>query len=95
MNMMDYIKPELVIVAVGLYFVGLALKKSQLKDKLIPALLGAVGIALSCLYVCATSDLSTGQNVMLALFTGITQGILCAGASVYVNQLIKQGKKEE
>ena len=33
---------------------------------------------------------------LLAVFTGITQGVLCAGATVYVNQIVKQaGKKDE
>lgn len=31
----------------------------------------------------------------MALFTAITQGIIVAGLSTYVNQLIKQSGKEE
>lgn len=35
------------------------------------------------------------QDIALAAFTTIVQGILVAGLSTYVNQLIKQkGKKE-
>lgn len=36
-----------------------------------------------------------GWNVLAVLFAGITQGILVAGASVYVNQLVKQSKGKE
>ena len=31
----------------------------------------------------------------MAIFVAITQGILAAGLSTYVNQLIKQANKEE
>ena len=95
MNIMDYIKPELIVLAIALYFIGMGLKKSQVKDKWIPYILGAVGVTLAFVYVIATSDLSTAQGVLLAVFGGVTQGILCAGMSVYVNQLIKQGSKGE
>lgn len=96
MNIMDYIKPELLILAVICYIIGAVCKRVQLvPDKLIPLVLGAVGVVLACLWVGATSDMSTSQNVMMAIFTGVTQGILCAGASVYVNQLIKQSGKKE
>lgn len=96
MNITEYIKPELIVLAVALYFVGMGMKKSAvIADKWIPFILGAAGIVAALLWVCATSDLSTAQGVMLAIFTAITQGVICAGVSVYVNQLIKQGKKGE
>ena len=40
-------------------------------------------------------QISTYQEVLIAIFTAIVQGILVAGASVYINQLIKQNNKEE
>ena len=41
---MNYVKPELIVVAVVLYFCGIGLKQSQaVKDKYIPAILGAGG----------------------------------------------------
>lgn len=39
----------------------------------------------------ATLEVYTWQSVLLGLFTAIVQGVLCAGASVYVNQMVKQG----
>ncbi len=92
---LEFIKPELVVLAVVLYLVGIALKKSAVKDKFIPLILGIVSVILATLYIVPTSDLSTPQNVALAVFRAITQGVLCAGLSVYVNQLIKQTKKNE
>jgi hypothetical protein len=95
-QIMNYVKPELIVVAVVLYFLGLGIKQSQtIKDKYIPLTNGAVGIILCGIYVLATSDCKTGQEIAMAVFTAITQGILVAGLSTYVNQIIKQTGKTE
>lgn len=40
-QIMNYVKPELIVVAIVLYFCGMALKQTQVvKDKYIPMLLG-------------------------------------------------------
>ena len=42
--LVNYIKPELLITAVALYFMGIALKEAQaVKDKYIPLILGRCG----------------------------------------------------
>lgn len=93
---LDYVKPELVVLAVVLYLIGLALKKAQaVKDKLIPLILGLVGILLALIWVLATSYLDGVQQIMLAVFTAIVQGVLVAGLSTYANQIVKQASKEE
>ena len=93
-QIMNYVKPELIVVAVVLYFVGAGLKKSEaVADKYIPIILGGVGVALSAIYVLATCPLGTGQEIAMAVFTAIVQGILVAGLSTYVNQIIKQAHK--
>lgn len=95
-QIMNYIKPELIVVAVVLYFVGMGLKHAQaVKDKYIPAILGAGGIFLATIYVIATCPLGTTQEIAMAVFTAIVQGILVAGLSTYANQIVKQGKKIE
>ena len=91
----EFIKPELLILVPVLYLIGAGLKKSAVRDKLIPALLGGIGIALSLIWVLATSDLVSWRDVLLAGFSAVTQGVLAAGASVYCNQLIRQSEKEE
>lgn len=94
-QIINYVKPELVVVAVVLYFLGTAIKKSEsIKDKYIPILLGVAGILICGIYVVATCSLSGTQDIAMALFTAIVQGILVAGLSTYVNQLIKQLNKE-
>ena len=95
-QILNYVKPELVVVAIVLYFVGMGLKQSQtVADKYIPIILGVIGIVICGIYVSATCSLSGVQNVAMAVFTAIVQGILVAGLSTYVNQIIKQVNKEE
>lgn len=93
-QIMNYVKPELIVVAVVLYFIGIGLKKSEtVADKYIPLIIGAAGIVLCAIWVLATCPIDTGQNIAMAVFTAIIQGILVAGLSTYVNQLIKQSQK--
>ena len=95
-QIMNYVKPELIVVAIVLYFCGMALKQTQMvKDKYIPMLLGAGGIVLCGIWVLATSPLGNGQEIAMAVFTAIVQGILMARLSNYVNQIIKQANKNE
>jgi hypothetical protein len=89
----DFIKPELLILIPVLLFVGAAIKRSNIKDALIPLVLGAVGVFFSGLYVFATAPVNGAQDVATAIFTAFTQGVLCAGASVYANQIYKQAAK--
>ena len=95
MDVMNIIKPELLILVPVLYTIGLGIKKSNVTDKYIPLILGVVSIFLSILWVISTSDINNWQDVVYAVFVSITQGILTAGASVYVNQLYIQSKKNE
>lgn len=92
----EYIKPELLVVAIVLYFIGMGIKNTELiKGKYIPVILGTLGVIISAIYIIATSQINGYQEVLTVIFTAIVQGILVAGASVYVNQVIKQTKKEE
>ena len=93
MEYQEYIKTELLVLVPVLYIIGLGLKKSKLKDKWIPLVLGITGVALSAVWVIATSQITNVQEVAAALFTSITQGILAAGASVYANQIYVQARK--
>lgn len=95
-QIMNYVKPELIVVAVVLYFIGMGLKQAGVvKDKYIPLILGGVGVVLCAIWVIATSAIGNGQDIAMAVFTAIVQGILVAGLSTYVNQIIKQAQKTE
>lgn len=50
-QIMNYVKPELIIVAIVLYFLGMGLKQAQaVKDKYIPLILGGVSIVLCAVW---------------------------------------------
>ena len=95
MNFEEFIKPELLILIPVLYIVGIGLKKSKLSDNIIPLVLGGISIVLSAAWVIATGNISTLKDVAYAMFVSVTQGILSAGASVYINQICVQSKKKE
>ena len=87
-----FIRPELLVLVPVLYFIGMGLKRARfVPDRWIPVLLGIAGILLATLWLCAGGE----RDVLPTAFAAITQGILCAGASVYINQIIKQGGKAD
>mgnify|MGYP004464404729 CR=1 FL=1 len=95
-QIINYVKPELIVAAIVLYFIGMAIKQSEtIADKYIPSILGIVGIVICGIYVIATCSLSDVQNIAMAVFTAIVQGVLVAGLSTYVNQVFKQLSKKE
>lgn len=91
----EFIKPEFVLLIPVLYIIGAGLKVMIVPDKWIPLILGCTGILICAIYVLATTAIDGWQSILLGIFTAIVQGILCAGASVYFNQVIKQAKKDE
>lgn len=95
-HLINYVRPELIIVAVVLYFLGIWLKRAAFfKDKYIPLALGLIGIAICGIWILAMTSFSNSQDIAIAVFTAIVQGILVAGLSTYANQFIKQLKKDE
>ena len=90
MDFTSYIEPELYITVPVLYIWGMMLKKSVISDKWIPIILGVMGIMLVTVYK-ITAYLPTDiMGVASLVFAGVTQGILCASASVYANNVLKQ-----
>jgi hypothetical protein len=95
-SIMSYVKPELIVVAVVLYIIGVGIKKMDvIKDKYIPCILGVLGILLCAIWVMSNTSIGTVPEMLMAVFTSIVQGVLVAGLSVYGNQLIKQIKSSE
>lgn len=94
--LMNYIKPELIIVSIALYFIGVWIKGTEyIQDKWIPVILGIVSIIICAIWVLANTPIGTWQELLMAIFTSIIQGIMVAALSTYVNQLIKQHNKIE
>lgn len=95
-NILEFIKPELLMLVPALYFIGIALKMAvSVADKYIPLVLGGLGMVLALLWVLGAVSVSlTMQGWLMAAFTAIVQGWLAAGMSVYANQLLKQMSKK-
>ncbi len=91
----QYIDNELYILVPVLYALGAAVKKSEVKDKWIPLILGLMGILLATAYKCGVYGPKNISEFVMLFYSGITQGILCAASSVYANNIIKQMKKDE
>ena len=63
---------------------------------LVPLMFGlGAGMFLAAMYVMATAQLDGWQSVVMAVFTAIVQGGLCALASVGVHQVYKQAKEKK
>lgn len=88
-QMFEYVKTELIVLIPVLFFIGEGIKSSQIKNKFIPFILMAIGIVLSGLWVFGTTAVSGSQDVALAVFTSIVQGIIVAGMSTYIKELSK------
>lgn len=91
----EMIQPELLVLVPVLYLLGEGIKRSEIKDKYIPFILGGTGIVVAFLWLIANMSAFDWKAIIAAVFMAFTQGILCAGASVYINQLVKQTGKEE
>ena len=95
-DLMEYIRPELYILIIVSYLIGIVFKKSSVKDSLIPLYLSFTSVILATIYLLGITSVSSYQDIMMCIFSGVTQGILCAAVSVYINQLIKQtGSSDE
>ena len=89
----EYVKPELLIIAVCCYALGMFLKSAPaIKDWTIPFVLLAFGIVLAILYVAVILGAGFAAKTVLE---GFIQGLLCAALAVFANQLIKQATKSE
>lgn len=92
----EFIKPELLILIPVVYLIGVALKNTSVfQNNYIPLILGCISVILAALHLASTTFISTPQEWMALVSASIVQGILIAGASVYVNQLIKQNGKSD
>ena len=89
----EFIEPGFVIGIPALYLFGAWLKKTAVPDKYIPLILGCIGVVGCIVWTVATLPAFDWQSVLAGLCSAAVQGVLCAGMSVYVNQMVKQGRK--
>ena len=89
-EMLEFIRPEIMVLVPVLIIIGLMLKKvSQIRDWTIPIVLGVIGIVLA-IAILSFEEGFTGPTIL----NGIIQGILAAGMAVYVHQLTIQFNKK-
>ena len=93
MEFTSYIEQQLIIIVPVLYAVGALIKKSRINDRLIPFILGVLGILLVSSYRLSIDLPTSVGEIFGVIFSSITQGLLCAAASVYVHNVVKQIKK--
>lgn len=92
----EFIQPELLAAVPALCFFGTLLKRSPaVDDHKIPLLLGIAGILIASVWTLGQTTPRGLTAVMNALFTAVVQGLLCAGASVYLHQLVHQRHKRQ
>ncbi|MBP0979094.1 MAG: hypothetical protein J6C55_00385 [Oscillospiraceae bacterium] len=89
----QFIRPDLLILVPVLFLIGNWLKKSTIRDYKIPFILGTIAIILSNIYILLTINIFSIREILLGLFAGFCQGILIAGASVFLKQLKIQSNK--
>lgn len=89
MDLSNYVKPELLVVAVVLCVFGTAVKKTGvISCRYLPFLNAALGIVICSLYVFATAEVSKAADIALAAFTSVTQGILVTGLATVVCRMV-------
>jgi len=89
---LQFVKPELLIVMVACYVLGLFLKASAMKDWLIPYVLLVVAIIITIAYMAVVLNLGLTGKVIIE---GFIQGLFAAALAVYGNQLIKQAIQKQ
>ena len=93
MDLTNYVKPELIVVAAVLCILGTAVKKTGvISCRYVPLLNGAAGIAICALYGFATTELSGAADIAMAVFTSVTQGILVTGLATVVCRVTGKDK---
>ena len=90
-----YIRTELLFLVPVMNFIGSALRRSKIKNRYIPMILGMVSIVASVSRMLMSDKPSGAEELIRDIVEGIFQGILIAGASVYANQLFKQTSRQK
>lgn len=88
-NIIEFIRPELFILIVFLYCVGLFLKlnKGFKKEWSIPYILLAISVVVTLAYVCIYLGEGFAAPVIVAV---VIQSVMIAAVTVFGNELIKQ-----
>lgn len=87
-QVLQFIRPELFVVVIVCYCLGLFLKNiPKIKDWLIPLILLVSSILMCIFYMTLAIEKVWSLEIV---FLSIMQGILCAAVSVFGNEILKQ-----
>jgi len=75
-NILSYVKPELLVVIFVLWGLGLMIKASKIENRFIPIWLCMISLAVALIWVYATTEITTSQQLAMAIFTAIVQGVI-------------------
>jgi drug/metabolite transporter (DMT)-like permease len=91
MNIMDFIRPELFVLIVFLYAVGLFVRNGPWKERswMIPYILLVISFIITLAYVAIFMGEGFSPPVIIAV---VIQSVLIAAVTVYGNELIEQVK---
>jgi hypothetical protein len=94
MNILDFIRPELFILIVFLYAIGLFVRNGKWADRawLIPYILLAISFIITLAYVGFYLGEGFAPPVIVAI---VIQAVLIAAVTVYGNELIEQVRDEK
>ncbi len=71
---LDYIDPQLVILVPMLWGIGMAVKKSSIENRFIPAVLLVCAWAVVTLHLMSTKPVLDSRSVSAVIFAAVTQG---------------------
>lgn len=85
-----YVRAELIILIPVLSILSKIIDKSNIDNKTIPMIISLAGIILTGIYIFSTLSIENWQEVLFAIFTSITQGILLAGGAIWSGIMYRQ-----
>jgi hypothetical protein len=88
----EYIDPQLIIVIPMLWGIGMAVKKSTIQNRFIPALLLAGSCSVAMLHLYSTNPLADKMAISAMLFAAVTQGsVIWLAAWLGYEKFLKDG----
>lgn len=89
----EFIDPQLLVVVPMLWGIGMAVKKSTIENRFIPAVLLMCSCGVVMLHLMSTNLLLDSQTVAACMFAGISQGsVIWLAAWLGYEKILKGGE---
>lgn len=93
-EILNYLNEDYIVMAVATYYLGYLIKKTRIKDKYIPFIITVFAISAVFMKEIPTIDIANKRQWIELIYTGIIKGLFVSMTTVYINQIIKQSKKD-